>query len=301
MKVSRDTVYRWVKKNGSLIDAYRSGRPPAMKKKTIRQLVSYVKRTPFTSSPRLKKRFALKCDKKTILRVLNRNGLVVRIPRQNIAFKEEHQKKRIAFAQGYANFDWSKVIWSDEKCFYVNESKHAWVVRPKGINNAYSKRYMVARVKHPQKLNVFACFSSKGLGNLSIFRENMDAKILKDILTTNLLPSAQRMFGGDLSWRFQHDNDPKFKSKLVQKWVHDNGIQCLDFPPCSPDLNPIENLWSDFNRRVQLRHPRTLDQLERILVDEWPKTRETLLQNLVNSLPNRCAAVIAAQGNTTAY
>jgi len=41
-----------------------------------------------------------------------------------------------------------------------------------------------------------------------------------------------------------HDNDKKFKSKVVSRYCHDAGINNIDFPSYSPDLNPIENLWA---------------------------------------------------------
>ena len=38
------------------------------------------------------------------------------------------------------------------------------------------------------------------------------------------------------------DNDKKFKSGMVVEWCHNNGVTVMDFPPYSPDLNPIENV-----------------------------------------------------------
>jgi len=75
----------------------------------------------------------------------------------------------------------------------------------------------------------------------------------------------------------------------------------LDFPPYSPDLNPIENLWSDLKRRVEQRNPRNVEELEKYLREEWKNTSSQTLQNLSSSMVNRCKAVVALKGYMSKY
>ncbi|KAJ8870360.1 hypothetical protein PR048_029381 [Dryococelus australis] len=65
----------------------------------------------------------------------------------------------------------------------------------------------------------------------------------------------------------------------------------------SPDLNPMEHLWDELDRRVRARHgrPKSIAQLMAWLQEEWRRILVDVLQTLVESMPDRVAAVIAAR------
>jgi len=127
----------------------------------------------------------------------------------------------------------------------------------------------------------------------------MTGPIYKDILEQHLLPSAQRAVPAN--WVFQDDNDPKHRSKVVKQWVRDHNIKTLAWPSNSPDANPIENVWAPLKDRVAAREPATLDQLERYIREEWAKFTPDFAARLVQSMPRRMEALIAAAGDSIDY
>ena len=49
------------------------------------------------------------------------------------------------------------------------------------------------------------------------------------------------------------DNDSKHKSKSTKKWMEENGVleNVMETPASSPDINPIEMVWSSMKQYLQ--------------------------------------------------
>ena len=78
----------------------------------------------------------------------------------------------------------------------------------------------------------------------------MNGELYGEILTENLFPNASELLGK--SWIFQQDNDPKYTAKITKEWFDDNNIKILDWSTQLPDLNPIEHLWEEVDRRLRI-------------------------------------------------
>jgi hypothetical protein len=73
----------------------------------------------------------------------------------------------------------------------------------------------------------------------------MDQYQYKEVLENVLLPEleyASQNFQGN--WQIMQDNCPAHRAKTVTQYLHENGVEFLEWPPYSPDLNPIENIWN---------------------------------------------------------
>ncbi|KAL0146566.1 hypothetical protein M9458_058213 [Cirrhinus mrigala] len=95
--------------------------------------------------------------------------------------------------------------------------------------------------------------SSAGVGPLSSIKSTVNAAVYREILEHFMLP-ANKLFGND-DFIFQQDFAPAHKAKTTSTWFNSHGITVLDWPANSPDLNPIENLWSIVKRKMREQRP----------------------------------------------
>jgi transposase len=73
-----------------------------------------------------------------------------------------------------------------------------------------------------------------------------------------------------------------------------NNIEKLNWPPQSPDMNPIENLCAIIKRQRQKKYrvPLTKDALIEQIFDIWDSIEPQLLDKLADSAINRLEAVL---------
>ncbi len=128
----------------------------------------------------------------------------------------------------------------------------------------------------------------------------MNADHYINILTENLETSCIRM-GIEDEFIFQQDNDPKHCAKKTKKFFVDNDMEVLEWPPQSPDLNPIENLWCHLDEKIPLDRRHKREEFLPALQAEFDLIDEAYLHQLVESIPRRLQAVIEARGYNTKY
>ena len=87
---------------------------------------------------------------------------------------------------------------------------------------------------------VWDCISAAGMGELVFIDRIVDKNRYLNILKQNLHKSAINMNIRN-SFKFYQDNDPKYKSRILQEYLLYNCPKVLHPPSESPDLNPIEN------------------------------------------------------------
>jgi hypothetical protein len=292
-----------------MLDEQRSGRPRETTENENVAIVFLSVVDHYLTPREILHELDLNVSARTIDRRLSESGLFGRVAKRKRVFTEEEMKKRLSFAEGYKNWkeeDWERVIFADESIIQGEggcKSGRVWIRRPIGEFYANKSEYMAHTVRHPNQLNIWSCIAAAGQGYCHIYNETLTAKDLVPILDANLLQSADLLFTETprQQWYLLQDNAPTHRANVTKTWLHNHGITLLDFPPYSPDLNPIENVWQYLEVRVEKRRPSTVEELQDVIAEEWEKVPKEFLTKLAHSMMKRIELVIAAKGDHIHY
>ncbi len=89
---------------------------------------------------------------------------------------------------------------------------------------------------------VWGCISAYVMGSLHVLEGTMNAERYIKALEQHILPSRQRLFQGRPGV-FQQDNAKPHTAAITTAWLRSRRVWVLNWPACSPDLSPIENIW----------------------------------------------------------
>ncbi len=103
------------------------------------------------------------------------------------------------------------------------------------------------------------------------------------------------------TWNLKQDNAKPHSAHITKSWLRRKRVRVLDWPACSPDLSPIENVWRILKRKMRQRRPRTVAHLKTCLQEEWDKITPETLHHLVSSVPKRLLSVVKRNGNITKW
>jgi transposase len=203
---------------------------------------------------------------------------------------EMHIQKRFQFVTEMKDRSCDNIIFSDECTFQTHSIiKKAWM-----LHNSPKK---IMAPTHPKKIHVWGCFSSFGFGSLFIFENNLDSQLLVQIYKKQLLNSSLKWFGPNPNtWWLLEDNDPKHTSKIAAKYREENRIQKLNFPPHSPDLNPIENVWGIMKNKISQNQITSVSELKRKIKQIWNEFDQDLALKLCKKFKSQTNNVFLNKG-----
>lgn len=232
------------------------------------------------------------------------------------------KKKRLKFCKEHLNMSFCHVMFTDRKKFpftYPGTKVHpvSWVQE--------GQRRQAAQVNHAQCVNVYAGITKFGMTKLHVVAgtsqhqttfhnkqgdvaRNITSDEYRHVLETTLLPEGRRIFGaqGVSSWVLQQDNDPAHRvaaaTILQYNERHGTNISLLpEWPPSSPDLSLIENVWAHLQRRMDARGCKSFMEYKAALHEEARMISQERASTLFASMGKRLRSCIEMLGDKTKY
>lgn len=241
----------------------------------------------------------------TVRNRLHEGGMRARRPQVGVVLTAQHRAARLAFAREHQDWQirhWRPVLFTDESRFTLSTcDRRDRVWRRRGERSAACNILQHDRFGSGSVM-VWGGISLGGRTALHMLaRGSLTAIRYRDeILRPLVRPYADAVGPGFL---LMQDNARPHVAGVCQQFLQDEGIDAMDWPARSPDLNPIEHIRDIMSCSIHQRHvaPQTVQELGDALVQVWEEIPQETICHLIRSMPRRCREVIRARGGHTHY
>jgi transposase len=315
LQIPRSTIVSTIERNPQQVDGKsipRSGRPKSYTKRDERHIITIIKRNPFVTYQSIREQTGLLLSSATFLRILKNSGYGHWRAKQRPKLTEEHAKKRLEWAQKHSDWtytEWSKIIWSDESSIEINRGPRIpWVFHLDQLGEKWKKEYVFPFKKGKAiSIMIWAAIWGSNHSDITFLSRDFEsakfgysAKSYIEILEANLFSIWEP------GLEFMQDNAPIHSARKVKEWFEDNGIPVMEWPPYSPDLNPIENAWSKIKDTIYIVDPDLVNikgqsedikaRFMRAIERAWELLGDGYFDQLIRSMDSRVNAVLEAKG-----
>ena len=118
----------------------------------------------------------------------------------------------------------------------------------------------------------------------------MNTAFFKSVMEEVIIPYYNSFF---VYYIFQQDGATCHTARNILSFLKDQGVEVMQWPSQSPNLNPIEHIWKILNEMIDKRMKDTYSyqELERVVQEEWRKLDVSKILNYIDSMPSRCKSV----------
>ena len=301
-KCSERTIQRY----RNLIRAGVTERKPKVRSVVQSANIARVKQL-LTSKPNMSKRKVakelklqgIKISPTSVLSCAKMAGIRKFALQRKCRLRPQHVVKRLNYAHKHSSRQWLTALFVDEAAIELtsapnHQNQGQWAVSREQVP-------ILPKDKHPTKVSVFGGIAWSGRTKLVFIEKTLNGAGYADIMRI-VIPEATRDIFKDRKWFIVQDAVPLHFTAEVLRVMSDAGVTVIpksEWPPNSPDLNPIENIWAVLKSRVAERNPANKAQLIEIIKEEWANIPQRTIQNTIKSLTSRLETIVKNKGGYT--
>jgi transposase len=246
-----------------------------------------------------------KVSESTVRRALHNENLRSCVARPKPLVSPTNVEKRLNWARAHEGWTvrrFRRILWSDETTIRLFQASRCRVWREP--HEKWDMECLSSTVNHSQGRMYWGCFSWFGVGPLVPLMSSATGMSHVEILREYVVPFLKEYPAILDRGRpvFQQDNARPHTAKVAREFIEENRVRIMDWPPQSPDLNPIENLWFEVKNAVRRKpEPSNLRELDVLVQEAWYEIPPELCRQLIVSMPDRVAACLKAAGGPTKY
>ncbi|KAF6816267.1 hypothetical protein CSOJ01_03116 [Colletotrichum sojae] len=246
----------------------------------------------------------------TIRSTLRRLGFKRYVARQKSVISKETRQMRLTWALEHINWtidDWKKILWTDETWILGGHHRKPYVTRR--FDEELDPTRIVQQPLQKDGWMFWGCFAGNKKGPGIVWDKDWGS-ITAQSYQEHVIPIIE-------GWIRLHQWEAGVRLVLMQDAarphdaystldeLEDRGITLMEFPPYSPDLNPIEACWNWMKDYLQVNYGHIqqppLADLYEWVKEAWDRLPDDLCLRLLDSMPQRCQAVIDVNGGHTKF
>lgn len=319
---TRKTIYNTIKRfqhHQTVESRPRTGRPRKYNDRTRKFIYLQARRNPFYTYKKLSTVIPGHPSRTTILTTLKAYGIRKYRTKLKIPIERSLARRRYRFIQKWKGV-WSgngirNWMFSDE-CSVERTSNCGpqWCWR--FISEGYRRELVNAKV-HVKDIAqmVWGAVWLGGRSPLVVMKREKEinpSSIKRGYSAISYIAALEEGLIQDYKpgYIFQQDNARIHTAKLTQEWFETHGVHVEEWPPHSPDLNPIEPVWRRLKLKLfelfpELMHMGRSEEdwkvFKRCIKVAWMAIPQEQIDRLILSMGRRCEAVRKVKGYYTKY
>ena len=232
----------------------------------------------------------------TVYRVLKRAGLTKKKNKKSFRLTNLQKAKRVKYARAHLYEHRDELVFLDETAVVATSTPNphndgTWLRKEEEAD-------VTQQDKHPLKINAISAISLRGISKLHLYRSAMNSatflcylkKIVRELRNGPYKNHQLKLVMDSATYHRHHK---------VEAWMRDHDVQWVkkeEWPASSPDINPVENLWSTLQSRITSKGPTTMRSLMNLASRTWNALTLDEVAKCINALPSRYREIIRRKG-----